>query len=117
MPEIWQKVYDPDKNKLYTKAKEDSCRKTGFVDAGRSSSFSSFPSDDSAFDKDFSVLPVFVPTDTLDHLKECGKTTKKSTAGDAVTSSTKGLKGHCHANFAIFRSKPLKYLTKSLFLT
>ena len=25
------------------------------------------------------------------------------------------LKGHCHANFAIFWSKPLKYLTKSLF--
>ena len=27
-----------------------------------------------------------------------------------------GLKGHCHGNFAIFWSKPLKYLTKSLFL-
>ena len=25
------------------------------------------------------------------------------------------LKGHCHGNFAIFWSKPLKYLTKSLF--
>ena len=25
------------------------------------------------------------------------------------------LKGHCHGNFAIFWSKPLKYLTESLF--
>ena len=25
------------------------------------------------------------------------------------------LKGHCHDNFAMFWSKPLKYLTKSLF--
>ena len=25
------------------------------------------------------------------------------------------LKGHCHGNFAIFWSKPLKYLTQSLF--
>ena len=25
------------------------------------------------------------------------------------------LKGHCHGNFAIFWSKPLKYFTKSLF--
>ena len=31
------------------------------------------------------------------------------------TSSTVSLKGHCHGNFAIFWSKPLKYLTKSLF--
>ena len=27
----------------------------------------------------------------------------------------KHLKGHCHSNFAIFWSKPLKYLTKILF--
>ena len=50
--------------------------------------------EDSAFKEDFSVLPVFVPTDTLDHLKECGKATKKSTPGEAVAemSSTKGLR-------------------------
>ena len=29
--------------------------------------------------------------------------------------NTKHLKGHCHGNFAMFWSKPLKYLTKSLF--
>ena len=59
-----------------------------------SSSFSNFRTEDSAFKEDFSVLPVFVPTDTLDHLKECGKATKKSTPGEAVAemSSTKGLR-------------------------
>ena len=36
----------------------------------------------------------FVPTDTLDHLKECGKATKKSKPVEAVAemSSTKGLR-------------------------
>ncbi|XP_078358664.1 uncharacterized protein LOC144643327 [Oculina patagonica] len=99
MPEIRQKVYDPDKNKSYTKAKAAKCRKnaenTGFFNADRSSGFINFPTDDSAFNKDFSVLPVFVvPTDTLEYLKECGKATKKSTPGEAVAeiSSTKGLR-------------------------
>ena len=66
----------------------------GFIDADRSSSFLNFPTDDSAFTEDFSVLPVFVPTDTLEHLKECGKATKKFSPGEAVAemSSTKGLR-------------------------
>ena len=98
MPEIRQKVYDPDKDKSYTKAKAAKCRKnaenSGFIEAGLSSSFINFPTEDSAFKEDFSVLPVFVPTDTLDHLKDCGKATKKSTPGEAVAemSSTKGLR-------------------------
>ena len=83
MPEIRQKVYDPDKDKSYTKAKAAKCRKnagnSGVIEADLSSSFKNFPTEDSAFKEDFSVLPVFVPTDTLDHLKECGKATKKST--------------------------------------
>ena len=35
-----------------------------------------------------------MPTDTLDHLKECGKATKKSTPGEAVAemSSMRGLR-------------------------
>ena len=69
-------------------------RKSGFIDADRpSSSLKNFATEDSAFKEDFSVLPVFVPTDTLDHLKECGKATKKSMPGEAVAkiSSTKGL--------------------------
>lgn len=98
MPEIRGKVYDPDKDKSYTKAKAAKCRRnagnSGFIDANLSSGFINFPTEDSAFKEDFSVLPVFVPTDTLDHLKECGKATKKSTPGEAVAemSSNKGLR-------------------------
>ena len=67
---------------------------SGFIDADLSSGFIHFPTEDSAFKEDFSVLPVFVPTDTLDHLKECGKATKKSTPGEAVAemSNNKGLR-------------------------
>ena len=96
MPEIRQKVYDPDKDKSYTKLlnAEKNAENSGFIEAGLSSSFINFPTEDSAFKEGFSVLPVFVPTDTLDHLKECGKATKKSTPGEAVAemSSTKGLR-------------------------
>ena len=98
MPEIRQKVYDPDKDKSYTKAKATKCRKnagnSGFIEADLSCSFINFPTEDSAFKEDFSVLPVFVPNDTLNILKECGKATKKSTPGEAVAemSSTKGLR-------------------------
>ena len=77
MPEIRQKVYDPDKDKSYTKAKATKCRKnagnSGFIEADLSSSFLNFPTEDSAFKEDFSVLPVFVPTDTLDHFWEAMK--------------------------------------------
>ena len=47
---------------------------------------------DSAFATDFSFLPNFVPTDTLEHLKNCGKNTKKT--GDAIVefASSKGLR-------------------------
>ena len=39
------------------------------------------------------MLPVFVLTDTLHHIKKCGKSTKKSADGDAIAemSSLKGL--------------------------
>ena len=98
MPEIMQKVYDPDKDKSYTKAKATKCRKNagngGSIDPDLSSNFKNFPTEDSAFKEDFSVLPVFVPTDTLDHLKECGKATKKSTPREGVAemSSKQGLR-------------------------
>ena len=92
LPEIRQKVYDPATDKSYTKAKAAKWRRnagnSGFIDANLSSSFVNFPREDSAFKEDFSVLPVFVPNDTLDHLKECGKETKKSTPGDR--------EGGCH---------------------
>ena len=54
--------------------------------------FRQFPADDSAFNKDYSALPVFVPTDTFDHLKECGKNTTQFLSTDAIAemSSSKG---------------------------
>ena len=95
MPEVRDKVYDPDPEKVFTKAKlaqlQESQQDT--VTKDKSSEFRQFP-DDSTFHKDYSVLPLFVPTDTLDHLKECGKTTKKSLSTDAIAemSSSKGLR-------------------------
>ena len=44
--------------------------------------FKNFPTVDSAFGNDFTVLPTFVSTDILEHLKNCRKNTRKS--ADAV---------------------------------
>lgn len=65
---------------------EKNAGNSGLIDAHLSVSFTNFPTEDSLFkeDFDFLVLPVFLPTDTLNHLKECGKATKKSTRGEAV---------------------------------
>ena len=97
MPEVRGKVYVPYPNKVFTKAKlaqlqESQCKADLAED--KLSGFREFPVDDSAFNKDYSVLPVFVPTNTLDHLKECGKTTKKSLSTNATVemSSSKGLR-------------------------
>ena len=90
MPEVREKIFDPDPNKAFTQAKLAKLRENGKncsnaeVENNFSTSFRNFPSDDSAFNKDFSVLPVFVPTDTLDHIKKSGKSTKKSADGDAI---------------------------------
>ena len=58
-----QKVYDPNKDKSYTKAKAAKCGRnvgnSGFIGADLSSGFINFPTEDSAFKEDFSVLPVF----------------------------------------------------------
>jgi hypothetical protein len=84
MPEVREKVFDPDPNKAFTKAKLAKLRENGIncsnaeVENDASASLGKFPSDDSAFNKDFSILPVFVPTDTLDHtiLKSAGSQPK-----------------------------------------
>ena len=57
-------------------------------------SFINFPTEDPVFSEDFSVLPVFVPNDTLQYVKECAKEKMKSTPGETVAemSSTKGLR-------------------------
>ena len=56
-----------------------------------SNHFKNFPTVDSAFVDDFTVLPTFVPTDTLEHLKNWRKNTRKSADAVAEFASSKGL--------------------------
>ena len=50
------------------------------------------PAIDSAFGNDFTVLPTFVPTVTLELLKNSGKNTRKSADAVADLASSKGLR-------------------------
>ena len=51
-----------------------------------------FPTVDSAVGDDFTVLSTFVPTDTLEHLKNCGKNIRKSADAIAEFASSKGIR-------------------------
>ena len=55
--------------------------------------FKNFPTVDLAFCDGFTVLPTFVPTDTLEHLKNCRKNTCRKSA-DSVSefAGSKGLR-------------------------
>ena len=92
------KIYDPDPEKSFTKAKvarlkqEQSGVTSEDVDTGNANYFDKFPNDDSAFTTDFSLLPNFVPNDTLEHQKNCGKNTKKSDDAIVEFASSKGLR-------------------------
>ena len=52
-----------------------------------------FPIADSAFGDDFTVFPTFVPTDTLEHLENRGKNTRKSADAVAVACSRRSDSG------------------------
>ena len=54
--------------------------------------FENFPTVDSAFGDDFTVLPTFVPSDTLELLKYCRKNTRKSADTVVEFASSKGLR-------------------------
>ena len=54
--------------------------------------FKDFPTVDSAFGDGFTVLPTFVPTDTLEHLKNCIKNTRKSADSVVEFASSEGLR-------------------------
>ena len=54
--------------------------------------FKYFPTVDLAFCDGFTVLPRFVPTDTLEHLKNCRKNTWKSADSVAESAGSKGLR-------------------------
>ena len=83
------KIYDPDPGKSFTKAKlvTDELRKNGetAIASDAINHLKNFPDDPS-------VVPTFVPTDALKHLKNDGKNTKRS--ADAITefASSKGLR-------------------------
>ena len=59
-----------------------------------STCFDSFPPDEfNLFSKDFSVLPSFVPMDAFEHVKNSGKSSKKSANAEVVINSNdKGLR-------------------------
>ena len=79
------KIYDPNPERSFTKAKSARQWRTegnGETASAAANQFKNFPTFDLAFGNDFTVLSTFVPTDTLAHLKYCGKSTRKST--DAV---------------------------------
>ena len=57
-------------------------RKNGETVSDVANHFKNFPTVHSAIGDDFTVLPTFAPTDTLEHLTNCRKNTRKS--ADAV---------------------------------
>ena len=90
------KIYDPDPDKSFTKAKlarlNEEFRGNGENTSATANHFENFPTSDSAFADDFTALPKFVPLDTLAHLQNCGKNTRKSTDGVSEFASSKGLR-------------------------
>ena len=53
-------------------------RENGETASDAANHFKNFPTVDLAFGDGFTVLPTFVPTDTLKHLKNFRKNTRKS---------------------------------------
>ena len=93
------KVYDPDPEKSFTKAKvamlkqEQTEHNLPDIENVATNHLNKFPTADSAFTNDFSLLPKFVPTDTLKHLKNCGKNTSRKLDDTFVEfASSKGLR-------------------------
>ena len=53
-------------------------RENGETVSDAANYFKNFPTVDLAFGDGFTVLPTFVPTDTLEHLKNCTKKAQHS---------------------------------------
>ena len=81
------KIYDPDPERSFTKAKL-ARRPRNEEQSDVANRFRNYSTVDSAF----TVLPTFVPTDTLEHLKNCRKNTRKSADAVAEFASSKGPK-------------------------
>ena len=65
-------------------------KKRGETARDAANHFKNFSTVDSAFGDDFTVLSTFVATDTLEHLKKCGKNARKSADAAADFASSKG---------------------------
>ena len=91
------KIYDPDSDdnlhhlKESQRDNEQPFREYGEIASDVVNLFKNFPTVDSAFGDDFTVLPTFVSIDTLEHLKNCGKNTRKSADAVAQFASSKML--------------------------
>ena len=74
-------------NKAKLARQIEQLRENGETASDAANHFKNFPIVDSAFGDGFTVLPTFVPTNTLEHLKNCRKNTRKS--ADAVAEFAK----------------------------
>ena len=101
IPYYRDKVYDPDPDGSYTKAKLERLNSSSVTEQNilgetspSSMCFDSFPPDESTlFSEDFSVLPSFVPMDAFEQVKNSGKSSKKSANAEVVINSNdKGLR-------------------------
>lgn len=97
MAEIREKVYDPDPDRVYSKAKQEKSKKEyceSNEDNLARNQMLDFPQLDSGFTTDFASLPSFFPNDCLEHLKNCGKSIKNKSENEALAeeATAKGLK-------------------------
>ena len=101
IPHYRDRVYDPDPERSYTKAKLEKLKRSNATVESAvkqtspvNSPFDSFPSDESTqFSEDFSILPSFVPMDAFEQVKNSGKSIKKfANAEVVINSNDKGLR-------------------------
>ena len=92
------KIYDPDQEQSFTKTKfarrprDEEQRENGETASVAANHFWNYSTVDSAFGDGFTALPTFVPTDTLEHLNNCRKNTRKCADTVAEFASSKGLR-------------------------
>ena len=101
VPYYRDKLYDPDPDGSYTKAKLERLKHSSVTEQNvlgqtslNSTCFDSLPQDESnLFLEHFSVLPSFVPMDAFEQVKNSGKSSKKSAnAAVVINSNDKGLR-------------------------
>ena len=95
IPHYRDRVYDPDPERSYTKAKREKLKRSNVTvesavkqTSPDNSPFDSFPSDESTdFSEDFSILPSFVPMDAFEQDKNSGYSIKKFANAEVVINS------------------------------